>query len=158
MQSGASAHPLAPSGKKLLIGKLLPTLSRRGNEVVITQRAFGPTKFIPLMAAFNAIALMVAKPHSLASVRCQGARFLLGFGQFVGHVGYFARFGPPPSLGVGGCLTTGCVCADLSGAQRSDRMRPTDSAERARKGKLHHGNNRDGQQGGQRGTSNEPET
>jgi hypothetical protein len=99
MQSGASAHPLAPSGKKLLIGKLLPTLSRRGNEVVITQRAFGPTKFIPLMAAFNAIALMVAKPHSLASVRCQGARFLLGFGQFVGHVGYFARFGPPLRLG-----------------------------------------------------------
>ena len=75
MQSGASAHPLAPSGKKLLIGKLLPTLSRRGNEVVITQRAFGPTKFIPLMAAFNAIALMVAKPHSLASVRCQGNPF-----------------------------------------------------------------------------------
>jgi hypothetical protein len=42
---------------------------------------------------------MVAKPHSLASVRCQGARFLLGFGQFVGHVGYFARFGPPLRLG-----------------------------------------------------------
>jgi phage terminase large subunit-like protein len=36
----------------------------KGNAILVTKQASGSAKIDPLMAAFNAIALMVRKPHS----------------------------------------------------------------------------------------------
>jgi phage terminase large subunit-like protein len=36
----------------------------KGNAIPVTKQASGSAKIDPLMAAFNAIALMVTKPHS----------------------------------------------------------------------------------------------
>jgi phage terminase large subunit-like protein len=36
----------------------------KGNAILVTKQASGSAKIDPLMAAFNAIALMVTKPHS----------------------------------------------------------------------------------------------
>ncbi len=39
-------------------------VERKGNAILVTKQASGSAKIDPLMAAFNAIALMVTKPHS----------------------------------------------------------------------------------------------
>ena len=36
----------------------------KGNAILVTKQASGSAKIDPLMAAFNAIAVMVTKPHS----------------------------------------------------------------------------------------------
>ena len=55
---------LRHGGQKLMPGRLATPVEPKGNAIIITKQASGSAKIDPLMAAFNAIALMSSNPWS----------------------------------------------------------------------------------------------